>query len=247
LVVIEIGDDPEESGMEASPVPDAAKRKGKEKVQGSPKRACFTSDPLEYALTRATEVKLLFGRPRFILPTVMVTRDVPAKPSLPDFATLVASTTGKTEVCLVSDAGLVSGNQPPVDFETSLEPENGSGTGDRMVEEPKGHPETGAADLLEPGGGGLDQTEVLDSPEAERPEGHQPETRNPSPVPGEASTSRPRALIDSLREGLLASPLEVLLEILPKDSSSAAGTGSSRELAESILHAELQVSFLSWK
>jgi hypothetical protein len=100
---------------------------------------------------------------------------------------------------------------------------------------------------LEPDGGGLDQTEVLDSLEAERPEWHQPETRNSSLVPREASTSRPGALIDSLREGLLASPLEVLLEILPEESSSAAGTGSSEELAESILHAQLQVSFLSWK
>jgi hypothetical protein len=72
-VVIEIGDDPEESSMEASPVPDAANRKGKEKVQRSPKRARFASDPLEYALTRATEAELLFGHLRFILPTVTVT------------------------------------------------------------------------------------------------------------------------------------------------------------------------------
>jgi hypothetical protein len=131
--------------MEASPVSDAAKRKGKEKMQGSPKRARFSSDPLEYALTRATEAELLFGRPRFILPTVTVTQDVPAKPSLPDSATLVASITGEplerspveeTEVCLASNASLVSGDQPPVDFETSLEPENGLGTGDRMVEVP---------------------------------------------------------------------------------------------------------------
>jgi hypothetical protein len=149
------------------------------------------------------------------------------------------------EVCLAFDAGLLSGDQPPIDFETSLEPENGLGTKDRTVEVPQGHPETRATDLLEPGEGGLDQTEVLDSPEAKRPEGHQPETRNSSPVPGEASTSRPGALIDSLRKGLLASPLEVLLEILPEGSSSGAGTRSSGELAESILHAQLQVSFLS--
>jgi len=203
-------------------------------VQRSPKRARFASDPLEYALTQATEAELLFGRPRFILPTVTVTQDVPAKPSLSDSATLVVSTTGgplkrspieETEVCLGSDAGL--------------------GTGDRMVEVPQGHPETRATDLLEPSGGGLDQTEVLDSPEVERPEGHQPKTRNSLPVPEEASTSRPGALIDSLREGLLASPLEVLLEILPEGSSSAAGTGSSGELAKSILHSQLQVSFLS--
>jgi hypothetical protein len=223
-------------------------------VQRSPKRARFASDPLEYALTQATEAELLFGRPRFILPTVTVTQDVPAKPSLSDSATLVVSTTGgplkrspieETEVCLGSDAGLLSGDQTLVDFETSLEPEKGLGTGDRMVEVPQGHPETRATDLLEPSGGGLDQTEVLDSPEVERPEGHQPKTRNSLPVPEEASTSRPGALIDSLREGLLASPLEVLLEILPEGSSSAAGTGSSGELAKSILHSQLQVSFLS--
>jgi hypothetical protein len=178
-VVIEIGDDPEESGMEASLVPVAAKRKGREKVQGSLKKARFASDPLEYVLTRATEVELLFSRPHFILPTVMVKQDVPAKPFLPDSATLVASTTEEplgqspveeTEVCLASDASLVYGDQPPVDFQTSLEPENGLGTGDFVVEESQGHPEIGAADLLEPGGGGLDQTEALDSPEAERPE-----------------------------------------------------------------------------
>jgi hypothetical protein len=224
----------------------AVKRKGKEKVQGSPKRARFASDPLEYALTWATEDELLFGRPRFILPTVTVTQEVPVKPSLLDSATLVASTVGEslkrspvkeTEAGLESDAGLVSRDQPLVEPETHPEPKNVLGTGDRMVKEPQGHLGIGIMDLLEPVGEDLDQTEVLDSPEVERLKGHQPETRNSSPVLEEANTSRLGALIDSLREGLLASPLEVRMEILPEESSSVAETRSSGELAESILHA----------
>jgi hypothetical protein len=86
---------------------------------------------------------------------------------------------------------------------------------------------------------------LIDSPGAERLEKHQPETRNTLPGCGEASTSRPGALIGSLREGLLACPLDNLIEILPGESSFVAGTGSSGELMEAILHAQLQVSFVS--
>jgi hypothetical protein len=49
-------------------------------------------------------------------------------------------------------------------------------------------------------------------------------------------------LINSLREGLLACPLETLMEILPEGSSSVLGIGSQGELAEAIHHVQLQVS-----
>jgi hypothetical protein len=78
---------------------------------------------------------------------------------------------------------------------------------------------------------------VIDSPGAERLEEHQPETRNSLSSCEEASTSRHGALIGFLKEGLLACPLEALIKILPEESSSIAGTGSSGELAEAILHA----------
>jgi hypothetical protein len=93
--VIEIDDEPEEPEREVPSVQNAAKRKGKEKVQGSTKRTRFASDPREYALTRANEVELLFGRPRFVLPTAPVTKEIPAKPSLPDSDTLAVPFTGE--------------------------------------------------------------------------------------------------------------------------------------------------------
>jgi hypothetical protein len=51
----------------------------------------------------------------------------------------------------------------------------------------------------------------------------------------ETGASRPGELINSLREGLLACPLEALMKILPEGFSSAPGVGSPRELAEAIL------------
>jgi hypothetical protein len=91
--MIEIGDEPEEPEKKDPLVQSASKRKGKEKVQGSPKRARFATDPTEYALTRASEAKLLFGRPRLILPAMPITQEVPAKPSLLDSSTSVAAIT----------------------------------------------------------------------------------------------------------------------------------------------------------
>jgi len=51
-------------------------------------------------------------------------------------------------------------------------------------------------------------------------------------------------LIASLRKGLLACPLEALLEILPEGSSSISGSESPGELVEALLYAQLQVSFM---
>jgi hypothetical protein len=45
----------------------AAKRKGKEKMHEPSKKAHFSSDPFSCALSRASEAKLLFGRPGFVL------------------------------------------------------------------------------------------------------------------------------------------------------------------------------------
>jgi hypothetical protein len=238
--VIEIVDEAKESAMEVPLNQSEAELKGKEKVQGSPKRTRFASDPREYMLTRVSEAELLFGRPLFVLPAESVSQETPAKPFLPDSTSLAAPITGEsldrspiaeTEARLESDAGLVLGGQPPAELETSLRLGDGLGTE--------------AADLLEPVGEGLDSIEVIDSLGAERLEEHQPETRNSLLSCEEASTSRPGALIGSLREGLLACPLESLMKILPEESLSAAGTGSSGELAEAILHAQLQVSFIS--
>jgi hypothetical protein len=78
--VIEIGDEPKELEKKDPLVWSASKCKGKEKVQGSPKRTRFATDPTEYALTRASEAELRFGRPCCILPTMPVTKEVPAKP-----------------------------------------------------------------------------------------------------------------------------------------------------------------------
>jgi hypothetical protein len=181
-----------------------------------------------YALPRVSEAELLFGRPSFVLPIVPVAHEISAKRSLPDSSTLVASITGEplgqspigeTKTPLEPETSLVSGDQPPAEPETSLELGDGLETGDRMVMEPKDHLESGAADLLEPIGEDLDPNMVIDSLGAET--------------------------LGSLREGLLACPLETLMEVLPDESSSVAETRSSGELAEAILHAQLQVSFMS--
>jgi hypothetical protein len=132
-----------------------------------------------YALTWASEAELLFSRPRFLLPTVPVTQEIPAKRSLPDSSTSMASIIGEplgqspigeTETRLEPETGLVFGDQSPVEPETSLELGDGLDIGDRMVMEPKDHLESGAANLLEPIGEDLDPNMVIDSPRVERPE-----------------------------------------------------------------------------
>jgi hypothetical protein len=233
LDVIQIEDEHKESEKE---VRESVKRKGKEKVHESPKRTRFASDPELYALTLASEAELLFGRPRFILPTVSAIQEIPAKFSLPDSSTLAAPNIG--EPLSQSTIG---------DIETLLEPEAALTSGDRMVMEPEDHLESWVADLLDPIKESFDPNLVIDPPRAEELEEPQPEDQNPLPSRGEARTSRQGALIASLREGLLACPLEALLEILPEKSSSMSGTKSSAELAEALLHAQLQVSFMRRK
>jgi hypothetical protein len=155
-----------------------------------------------------------------------VTQEVPAKPSLPDSSTSVVPITveplgrfptGNTETILEPEAGLVFGDKLQAETGTSPELGDDLGTGDRVEMEP-------------PRAKGLEEPQL--------------EVQNPRPSRGEASTSRPRALITSLRKGLLACPLEALLEILPEESSSMAGTASPGELAEALLHTKLQVSFM---
>jgi hypothetical protein len=217
--VIHIEDEPEEFKKE---VRKSVKRKGKEKVPGSPKRTRFATNPTEYALTRASEAELLFGRTRFILPTILVTQQVRAKTILPDSFAMAAPITaeppsqspiGETEAILEPEAGLISGVHPPVETEICLE--------------------SGAKDLLEPIEEGLTLNLVRDPSGAEELEEPQPKATNPLPSRGEASTSRQAALI------------ALLLEILPEESLSMSGTGSSEELVEALLHAQLQVSFMS--
>jgi hypothetical protein len=91
-------------------------------VQGSTKRTCFASDPRGYALTRASEAELLFGRPRFVLPIVPVAQETLAKSSLPDSDTLAEpssvepvnqSSVAKNEACSGSNAGVILEDQLP--------------------------------------------------------------------------------------------------------------------------------------
>jgi hypothetical protein len=253
LDVINIEDEPEESGKE---VWKSAKRKGKEKVQESPKRTCFASDPEMHALTRVSEAKLLFGRPRFILPTIPVTQEIPVKCFLPDSTIAETSTIGEPlghapakefEARQEPDVGLESGDQPQVEPEPFLEPGDGLGTENLTVMELENPLETEAADLLEQAGDDLNPAMVVDSLGAEEPKEPQTATKDFLPKREEASTSQEGALIGSLREGLLAYPLETLLEILPEEFTSMPRTESSGELAETILHAQFQVSFMTWK
>jgi hypothetical protein len=185
--VIEIDDEPEEPEIEVPSVQNAAKHKGKEKVQGSTKRTRFALDPWEYALTRANEAELLFGRPHFVLPTASVTKEIPAKPSLLDSDTLAVPFTGEpvdrspvaeTEARSESGAGLIFEDRLLVEHEASLSPGCALKTQD--------HIETETANLLKPVQEGSNPTEVVVSPGTNRL--------------GETSTSRPGALIDSLRE-----------------------------------------------
>jgi hypothetical protein len=235
--VIEIGVEPEELEQEASEVPGATKHKGKEVVSGSPKRTRFTPDPLEYALTRATEAELFFGRPRFVLPTLPVTREEPVEESeTPD-----RSPAEKIEARLESDAGLASEDHLPAERETSLKPQDGSGSGDHVVMESEGHLNTGVVDSSALAGKGSDLVEVVESSGPDTCE-DQPETRNISPGFMEVETTQQGALIGSLREGLLACPLETLMGLIPEGSSSMSWTGCPGGLAEAMLHAQLQVS-----
>jgi hypothetical protein len=167
--VIEIEDVVDEQEREVPSVQSAAKRKGKGKVQGSTKRTRFASDPQEYALTRASEAELLFGRPCFVLPTMPVAQETPAKSSLPGSDTLVVpssrepvdqSFVAKNEACLESNAGVILEDQLPVEPEALLSPGYGLGTQECL--------ETEAVNLLEPVQKGSDSTVVVDSPGAER-------------------------------------------------------------------------------
>jgi len=227
--VIEIDDEPEEPEREVPSVQNAAKRKGKEKVQGSTKRTRFASDPREYALTRANEPELLFGRPRFVLPTAPVTKEIPAKPSIPDSDTLAVPFTGEpvdrspvaeTEARSEYGAGLIFEDRLLVEPEASLSPECALRTQD--------HIETETANLLKPVQEGSNPTEAVVLPGTNKL--------------GETSVSQLGALIDSLREALMACPLEALKEVLPEGCLSVLGIGSQEELAEAVLYAQLQVS-----
>jgi hypothetical protein len=234
--VVEIGDDPELE-QEASEVRSASKRKGKEVASESSKRTRFASDPLEYALMRATEAELLFGRPRFVLPTLPATREEPIEES----DTSDRSPAERIEARLESDAGLASEDHLPAEHETFLQPQNGPKSGDHVVVDSEGHLETGEIDSSVPAGECLDRVEVAESSGPETCE-DQPETRNPSPGFMEAETSRQGALLGSLREGLLACPLETLMGLIPEGSFSMFGTVFPGGLAEAMLHNQLQVS-----
>jgi hypothetical protein len=229
--VIEVGDEPEELKQEASDVRSATKRKGKEVASESLKRTRFAPDPLEYALTRATEAELLFGRPRFVLPILPVTREEPVEESeTPD-----RSPAEKIEARLESNAGLASEDHFPAEHETLLKPQDGPESGD--------HLETGEIDSSMPDGEGSDRVEVAESSGPETCE-DQPEAPNLSPGFMEAETFRQGAFIGSLREGLLACPLETLMGLIPEESSSMSGTVSPGGLAEAMLHTQLQVSLV---
>jgi hypothetical protein len=186
--VIEIGDEPEELEQEASEVRSVTKRKGKEVASESLKRTRFAPDPLGYALTRATEAELLFGRPRFVLPTLPVTRVEPVGESeTPD-----RSPAEKIEARLESDAGLASEDHFPAEHETFLKPQDGPESGDHVVMDSEGHLETREIDSSMPDGEGSDRVEVVESSGLETCE-DQPEARNLSPGFMEAETSRQEA------------------------------------------------------
>jgi hypothetical protein len=227
--VIEIDDEPEEPEREVPSVQNAAIRKGKEKVLGSTKRTRFALDPREYALTRANDAELLFGRPRFVLPIAPVTKEILGKPSLPDSDTLAVPFTGEpvdrspvaeTEARSDFGAGLIFEDRLLVEHKASLSPGCALRTHD--------HIETETANLLKPVQEGSNPTEAVVSPRTNRL--------------GETSVSRPGVLIDSLREDLMACPLEAFNEVLPEGSLSVLGIGSQEELAEAVLYAQLQVS-----
>ncbi|WP_161983189.1 hypothetical protein, partial [Candidatus Frankia alpina] len=223
--VVDIADDPEESAKDTPLARSAIKRKGKEVASGSPKRARFAPDPLEYALTRATEAELLFGRPRFILPTSSVVREDPVDGT----EAPVRSSAEEIEAVPASEGHLPIGNDSP------LGSQDGSGSGDQVTMVPEGLLETGVIDPSVPAEGGSDRVEIVESPEPETYE-DQPEIRNSSPGLAEAGTSQQGASVDSLMEGLSTGPLEALMGLLPEGSSLVSGIGpSAGELAEAIL------------
>ncbi|WP_207634531.1 hypothetical protein, partial [Candidatus Frankia alpina] len=251
--VVDIAEGPEEPAKDTPSARSAIKRKGKEVASGSPKRARFAPDPLEYALTRATEAELLFGRPRFILPTSSVVREDPVD----ETEASVRSLAEEIEAVPASEGHLLIGN------DSSLGPQDGSGSGDQVVMAPEGLLGTGVVDSSVPAEGGSDRVEIVESPELEacvdqpeigsdrveivespEPETYedQPEIRNSSPGLAEAGTSQQGASVASLMEGLSTGPLEALMGLLPEGSSLASGTGASAgELAEAILQAQLEV------
>lgn len=147
----------------------------------------------------------------------------------------------KIEARLESDAGLPSKDHLPAEHETSLKPQDGPGSRDHVVMESEGHLKTGVVDSSALAGKGSDRVEVVESSGPKTGE-DQPETRNLSPGFMEAETSQQGVLIGSLREGLLACPLETLMSLILEGFSSMCGTECPGGLAEALLHAQLQVS-----
>jgi hypothetical protein len=153
-----------------------------------------------------------------------VTKEIPAKPSLPDSDTLTVPFTGEPV------------NRSPV-VETEARSETGAGLifEDRLLVEPEAllspgcalrtldHIETETTNLLKPIQEGSNPTKAVVSPGMNRL--------------GETSVSRPGSLIGSLKEDLMACPLEALKEVLPEGSLSVLGIGSQEELAEAVLYA----------
>lgn len=139
----------------------AAKRKGKEKVRESPKKACFSSDSQTYALIQASEAELLFGHPRFVLPTVPVIQEDLRECSLSDSNTAAVLVTSELpgrapaeepEAHLESEADLETRDHPQTEPEAHLEFEDDLETGDHPQTEPEAHLETEAEEFLEPVG-----------------------------------------------------------------------------------------------
>jgi hypothetical protein len=168
---------------------------------------------------------------------LLVTREEPVEESeTPD-----QSPVEKIEARLESEAGLASEDHLPAKHETFLQPQEGPESGDHVVMESEGHLKTGEIDPSALAGKDSDRVEVAESSGPETYE-DQPETQNLSSGFMEAGTSQQEALIGSLREGLLACPLETLMGLIPEGSSSVSGAGFPEGLAEAMLHAQLQVS-----
>jgi hypothetical protein len=188
------------------------------------------------------------------LPIASVTQEIPVDRFPPDFVTeetpitrepLGPTPVEQAEARLEHSIGVESEVPSPVEPEPFLEPEDNLGKGNPTVMESSNCLETEVAGLLKPAGEDLDPVEVTRSPGAGGPKEPQIATEILLSNLERASTSREGALIGSLKEGLLACPLEALLEILPEELKSVSETGSSGELADAILHAQFQVSFTS--
>jgi hypothetical protein len=124
------------------------------------------------------------------------------------------------EARLKTGAGLIFEDRLLVEPEASLSPGCALRTPD--------HIESETTNLLQPIQEGSNPTKAVVSPGTNRL--------------GETSVSRSGTLIDSLREDLMACPLEALKEVLPEGSLSVLGIGFQEQLAEAVLYAQLQVS-----